>query len=69
MVIDIRKISNGAGLARSAYQHERFYVRTFHLFIAYPIYSYFLLLIIYLQIMDIILYFKIRSRGSLDLNV
>ncbi|CAF1005223.1 unnamed protein product [Rotaria sordida] len=69
MVIDIRKISNGAGLARSAYQHERFYVRTFHLFIAYPIYSCFLLLIIYLQIMDIILYFKIRSRGSLDLNV
>ncbi|CAF0999343.1 unnamed protein product [Rotaria sordida] len=69
MVIDIRKISNGAGLARSAFQHERFYVRTFHLFIAYPIYSCFLLLIIYLQIMDIILYFKIRSRGSLDLNV
>ncbi|CAF3733899.1 unnamed protein product [Rotaria sordida] len=69
MVIDIRKISNGAGLARPAFQHGHFYVRTFHLFIAYSIYSYFLLLIIYLQIMDIILYFKIRSRGSLDLNV
>jgi hypothetical protein len=69
MVADIRKISNGTGSARSVYQHRHFCVRTFHLLIAYPVYSCFLLFLIYLQIMDIILYFKIRSRGPFDLNI
>jgi hypothetical protein len=69
MVADIRKISNGTGPARSVYQHRHFCVRTFHLLIAYPVYSCFLLFLIYLQIMDIILYFKIRSRGPIDLNI
>ncbi len=65
MVVDMR----GSGSSRSIYQHGHFYVRTFRFFIAYPIHSCLLLFIIYLQIMDIILYFKIRSRGSLNSNM
>ncbi|CAF0793199.1 unnamed protein product [Rotaria sp. Silwood1] len=68
MVIDIRRLSNGTGPVRSVYQHGHFCVRAFHLFLTYPIYSCFLLVIIYLEIMDTILYFQIRSRGPLDLN-
>jgi hypothetical protein len=68
MVVDVRKLSNGAGLARSVYQHGHFCVRTFHLLISHPGYSLFILLIIYLQIMDFILYHKIRSRGPLDFS-
>ncbi len=68
MVVDVRKLSNGAGLARSVYQHGHFCVRTFHLLISYPCYSLFIFFIIYLQIMDFILYHKIRARGPLDLS-
>ncbi len=66
MVVDVRKLSNGAGPARSVYQHGHFCVRTFHLLLSYPGYSLFIFFIIYLQIMDFILYYKIRSRGPLD---
>ncbi|UJR15844.1 hypothetical protein I4U23_002770 [Adineta vaga] len=69
MIGDIRKISNGPGPSRPVYQRGHFCVRTFHLLITHPIYSCFLLFIIYLQIMDVILYFKIRSRGPLDLSL
>jgi hypothetical protein len=59
MLVDIRKLSNGSG---------HFCVRTFRLLISYPMYSCFLVLIIYLQIMDIILYCKIRTRGLFDIS-
>jgi hypothetical protein len=54
------KLSNGSG---------HIFVRIFHLFISYPMHSCFAIFIIYLQIMDIILYFKIRTRGLLDMNI
>jgi hypothetical protein len=66
MVVDVRKLSNGAGPARPVYQHGHFCVRTFHRLLSYPGYSLFIFFIIYLQIMDVILYYKIRSRGPLD---
>jgi hypothetical protein len=66
MIVDVRKLSNGAGPARSVYQHGHFCVRAFHLLTSYPGYSLFAFFIIYLQIMEIILYFKISSRGPLD---
>ncbi|CAF1300334.1 unnamed protein product [Adineta steineri] len=69
MIADLRKISNGAGSARAVYQHGHFCVRAFHRLVTHPIYSCFLIFIIYLQIMDVILYFKIRSRKQLDLNI
>ncbi|CAF3069241.1 unnamed protein product [Rotaria socialis] len=56
------------GSTRSAYQRRHFCMRTVHLLVAHPIYSCLLLFIMYLQIMDIILYFKIRSRGPLHSN-
>jgi hypothetical protein len=65
MVVDVRKLSNGAGPARSVYQHAHFCVRTFHRVLAYPGSSLLIFFIIYLQIMDIVLYFRIRSRGPL----
>jgi hypothetical protein len=66
MVVDVRKLSNGAGPARPVYQHGHFCVRAFHRLLSYPGYSLFIFFIIYLQIMDVILYYKIRSRGPLD---
>ncbi|CAF1029913.1 unnamed protein product [Rotaria sp. Silwood1] len=69
MVVDIRKLSNGSGPARSVYQHGHFCVRVFHRLISYPGYTLFVLFIIYLQLMELILYFKIRSRGSLDFTL
>ena len=66
MVVDVRKLSNGAGPARPVYQHAHFCVRAFHRLLAYPGYSLFLFFIIYLQMMDIILYFHIRSRPPLE---
>ncbi|CAF2921563.1 unnamed protein product [Rotaria sp. Silwood2] len=69
MAIDVRKLSNGSGSVRCVYQHGHFYVRIFHRLMSYPGYTLFLLFIIYLQIMDIILYFKICSRGSLDFTL
>ena len=66
MVVDVRKLSNGAGPARPVYQHGHFCVRTFHRLLSYPGYSLLICFVIYLQIMDIILYYKIRSRGPLD---
>ena len=68
MTVDVRKLSNGAGPARPVYQHGHFCVRAFHLLISYPGYSLFLFFIIYLQIMDTILYYKIHSRGMLDFS-
>jgi hypothetical protein len=68
MVVDARKLSNGAGPARPVYQHGHFCVRAFHFLVSHPGYSLFVLFIIYLQTMDIILYSKIRSRGSLDFS-
>ena len=68
MVVDVRKLSNGAGPARPVYQHGHFCVRAFHRLLSYPIYSLFIFFLIYLQIMDIILYYKIRSRGPLDFS-
>ncbi|CAF0867283.1 unnamed protein product [Rotaria sordida] len=69
MVVDVRKLNNGIGPARPVYQHGHFCVRAFHRLISYPSYTLFLLFIIYLLIMDIILYFKIRSRKLLDFNL
>ncbi|CAF4278708.1 unnamed protein product [Rotaria sp. Silwood2] len=69
MAIDVRKLSNGSGSVRCVYQHGHFCVRVFHRLMSYPGYTLFLLFIIYLQIMDIILYFKICSRGSLDFTL
>jgi hypothetical protein len=66
MVVDVRKLSNGAGPARPVYQHGHFCVRAFHLLLSYPGYSLFAFFIIYLQIMEVILYYKICSRGPLD---
>ena len=66
MVVDVRKLSNGAGPARPVYQHGHFCVRTFHRLLSYPGYSLFILFLIYLLSMDLILYQKIRSRGVLD---
>ena len=66
MVVDVRKLSNGAGPARPVYQHGHFCVRAFHRLLSYPGYSLFILFLIYLQTMDFILYHKIRSRGPLD---
>ncbi|CAF3210291.1 unnamed protein product [Rotaria socialis] len=68
MVVDVRKLSIGSGPARPAHQHGHFCVRAFHRLISYPSYSLFILFLIYLQIMDIILYFKIRTRDPLDFN-
>lgn len=50
---------------RSIYQYGYFAVRLVHRLLTYPIHSCFVLFIIYLQIMDVILYFQIRSRGPL----
>jgi hypothetical protein len=69
MVVDIRKLSNGAGPARPVYQHAHFCVRAFHRLLAYPSYSLFLFFILYLQIMDIVLYFRIRSRPPLEFAI
>lgn len=66
MVVDVRKLSNGAGPARPVYQHAHFCVRAFHRLLSYPGYTLFIILLIYLQTMDFILYHKIRSRGTLD---
>lgn len=66
MVVDVRKISNGAGPARPVYQHGHFCVRAFHRLLSYPGYSLFLCFLLYLLTMDLILYHKIRSRGVLD---
>jgi hypothetical protein len=66
MIVDVRKLSNGAGLARPVYQHGHFCVRAFHFLLSHPGYSLFVFFILYLQIMDVRLYFKIRSRGSLE---
>ncbi len=66
MMVDVRKLSHGAFPARPVYQHAHFCVRAFHLLISYPGYSLFIFFLIYIQIMDIRLYFKIRSRGSTD---
>ncbi|CAF3069259.1 unnamed protein product [Rotaria socialis] len=68
MAVDIRKINNGASSTRSVYQHRHLCIRTFHLLRAYPAYSCLLLFVVYLQIMDMILYCKIRSRGPLHAN-
>ncbi len=69
MVVDMRKLGNGPGSARPVYQHGHFCVRTFHLLLAHPLYSCFLLFIIYLQLMDVILFYKIRARGPLDADI
>ncbi|CAF1559240.1 unnamed protein product [Adineta ricciae] len=66
--MDIRKLSNGPCPSRPVHQHAHFCVRTFHLLLTHPVYSLFFLLIIYLQLMDLILYVKIRSRGPLDFD-
>jgi hypothetical protein len=68
MVVDVRKLSNGVGSTRSVYQHGHFCVRTFHLITSYPVYSIFLFFILYLQLMDVILYFKICSRGLINIS-
>lgn len=68
MAIDIRKISNGVSSSRSVYQHKHFCIRALHLLLGHPLNTCLLLFAIYLQIMDVILYFKIRSRESLDTN-
>ena len=68
MIVDVRKLSNGAGATRPVYQHVHFCVRAFHLLILHPGYSLFLFFIVYLQTMDVLLYFKIRSRTPLDYN-
>jgi hypothetical protein len=68
MVVDIRKLSNGAGPARPVYQHGHFCVRAFHLLLSYPGYSLFVFFILYLLAMDFTLYYKIRSRGPLDFS-
>lgn len=66
MVVDVRKLSNGAGPARPVYQHGHFCVRAFHRLLSYPGYSLFIFFLIYLLTMDLILYQKICSRGVLD---
>ena len=66
MMVDIRKLSSGACPSRPVYQHGHFCVRAFHLLISYPGYSLFIFFLVYLQIMEIRLYFKIRSRGPVD---
>lgn len=68
MIVDVRKLSNGAGASRPVYQHVHFCVRAFHLLILHPGYSVFIFFVVYLQMMDILLYFKIRSRAPLDFN-
>ncbi|CAF1511402.1 unnamed protein product [Rotaria magnacalcarata] len=68
MVVDVRKLSIGPGPARPVHQHGHFCVRAFHCLVSYPGYSLFILFLLYLQIMDIILYFKIRTRDSLDFS-
>ena len=68
MIVDVRKLSNGAGASRPVYQHVHFCVRAFHLLIFHPGYSLFIFFVVYLQMMDVILYFKIRSRPPLDYN-
>ncbi len=65
----MRKLNNGPRIARPIYQHGHFCVRTFHLLITHPIYLCFLIFIIYIQIMDVMLYFKIRSRGLIDSDI
>ena len=49
-------------------QYEHFRIRLIHRLISYPIHSCFFLFLIYLQVMDVILYFKIRSRGIVFTN-
>ena len=66
LIADVRKLSNGVYPSRPVYQHGHFCVRAFHLILSYPGYSLFLCFLIYLQMMDLKLYFKIRSRESLD---
>ncbi|CAF0963574.1 unnamed protein product [Adineta steineri] len=66
MIVDVRKLSSGACPARPVYHHGHFCVRTFHRLLSYPGYSLFIFFIIYLQMMDLRLYFKIQSRGTLD---
>ncbi|UJR30754.1 hypothetical protein I4U23_018274 [Adineta vaga] len=68
LIVDVRKLSNGACPSRPVYQHGHFCVRAFHLLLSYPGYTLFLCFLIYLQIMDLKLYFKIRSRESLDFS-
>lgn len=59
----MRKLSDGV---RSIYHYGHFSIRLFHRLMTYPIHSCFVSFLIYLQIMDIILYFQIRSRRSLQ---
>ncbi|CAF1055572.1 unnamed protein product [Adineta ricciae] len=66
LIADVRKLSNGVYPSRPVYQHGHFCVRAFHLILSYPGYSLLLCFLIYLQMMDLKLYFKIRSRESLD---
>lgn len=66
MAFDVRKPNNSLAPTRSVYYNVHFCVRAFHRIISYPGYSLFILFIMYLQIMEIILYFKIRSRGLFD---
>lgn len=63
MVVDVRKLSIGP-----VHQHGHFCVRTFHRIISYPGYTLFILFLFYLLTMEFILYSKIRTRNSLDLN-
>lgn len=64
MIVYPRKLS----LTRSVHQHGHFFVRSFHRILTYPGYTLFMFLLIYLLIMDIQLYKRIRSRNSIDFN-
>jgi hypothetical protein len=68
LIVDVRKFSNAACPARPVYQHGHFCVRAFHLLLAYPGYSLLLCFIIYIQMMELRLYFNIRARGSFDFS-
>jgi len=64
MIVDLRKLH----LTRSVQQHGHFFLRLCRRFLAYPGYTLFMFLLIYLLIMDIRLYNRIRSRNSITFN-